>query len=238
MVHVHGAAVSDAAAAAEGSISVRRVNLTATSHEYLAGTTAIGQLMNNVAGFSIASDVHVPVDDELSDSVPVVTIDSFGWYSESSTCPRLMKLDVEGVELKVLEGARETIRACKPVLHVENNRGLEHSKALIDWLNAADYMMFADVGTFTQPHSYLSRGQTDFPISVNMLAVPRGFDMSSYAQSSEWLLDFLTPIDVNQPDLGTYTVRVPIIRGAELEVSHVNDGIIALYMTPVVSTIA
>ena len=235
MVHVHGAAVSDAAAAAEGSISVRRVNLTAPTNEYLSPE---GNLLNNVGGFSIASDVHVPVDDELSDSVPVVTIDSFGWYSESSTCPRLMKLDVEGVELKVLEGARETIRACKPVLHVENNHG-ENSKALIDWLNAEGYSLYFEVDVFQQPLSYSGRyfsTAASVPLSINLLAVPTGFDIASYPQASAWLLDFLTPIDVNQPELSKYVVKVPVIHDPVLSIQKHDDSTVLLQMVPVVKS--
>ena len=53
-------------------------------------------------------------DPELVEYVPLTTIDSFGF-------PRLdvMKIDAEGMDMQVIDGAAETIRRCRPVLYVE-----------------------------------------------------------------------------------------------------------------------
>lgn len=61
-------------------------------------------------------DIGQPIDrDRPTRTVPVVTIDSL-------KIPRLdlLKIDVEGMELDVLEGALETIMRCKPILIVEH----------------------------------------------------------------------------------------------------------------------
>lgn len=49
--------------------------------------------------------------------VDVVTLDSFAF-------PRvdIMKIDVEGMEADVIEGAAETIRRCRPILYVEHTK--------------------------------------------------------------------------------------------------------------------
>lgn len=54
----------------------------------------------------------------LSDgaSVPVKTVDGFGFEGVG-----LIKIDVEGYEPEVLEGARETIARCKPLVVFEDN---------------------------------------------------------------------------------------------------------------------
>jgi hypothetical protein len=54
-------------------------------------------------------------DPARAEFVPLTTIDRFEF-------PRadLMKIDVEGMELQVLEGGAETIRRCRPVLFVEH----------------------------------------------------------------------------------------------------------------------
>jgi FkbM family methyltransferase len=49
-------------------------------------------------------------------SVPIKTVDSFGFEGVG-----LIKIDVEGYEPQVLEGARETIARCKPVVVFEDN---------------------------------------------------------------------------------------------------------------------
>jgi len=52
-----------------------------------------------------------------TDAVPVYTLDGIGL----NRCPTLLKIDVEGMELAVLRGARATIARCRPVLFFENN---------------------------------------------------------------------------------------------------------------------
>ena len=50
----------------------------------------------------------------------------------------LIKVDVEGMECDVLEGARETIARYRPVLFVENNT-VERSPATITFLDSLEY---------------------------------------------------------------------------------------------------
>jgi FkbM family methyltransferase len=53
-------------------------------------------------------------DPDKQEFVDLVTIDSFGF-----TDVRLMKIDVEGMEAKVLAGAEQTIRRCRPLMFIE-----------------------------------------------------------------------------------------------------------------------
>jgi FkbM family methyltransferase len=50
-------------------------------------------------------------------NVPLVTLDSFGLRDVD-----LIKIDVEGAERDVIEGAIETIERCSPILYVEDDR--------------------------------------------------------------------------------------------------------------------
>lgn len=50
--------------------------------------------------------------------------------------PRLIKIDVEGMELPVLYGARKTIERCKPVLYVEF---LDDHEELVKFMRSIDY---------------------------------------------------------------------------------------------------
>jgi FkbM family methyltransferase len=67
------------------------------------------------------------------DKVPLITIDSLNL----KRC-NLLKVDVEGMERKVLLGARETIGRARPLMFVENNTP-ENSGALIQLLIEMDY---------------------------------------------------------------------------------------------------
>lgn len=49
--------------------------------------------------------------------VPVTTLDHH--VEETGIAPRLIKIDVEGAEFDVLEGARETVRRFRPLLAIE-----------------------------------------------------------------------------------------------------------------------
>lgn len=64
-------------------------------------------------------DPYQPLDgtqiEGVREEVQVCTVDSFGLERLD-----LLKLDVEGMELEVLEGAQETIKRCKPVISAEH----------------------------------------------------------------------------------------------------------------------
>jgi FkbM family methyltransferase len=48
--------------------------------------------------------------------VPAISLDNL--CKNLSVCPSVLKIDVEGAELRVLQGARETLRRCKPYLFI------------------------------------------------------------------------------------------------------------------------
>ena len=59
-------------------------------------------------------------------TIPVFPLDDF------QLAPQAIKIDVEGMELKVLHGARETIALHRPLLYVEAHKGAY--KALAGWM--------------------------------------------------------------------------------------------------------
>lgn len=65
--------------------------------------------------------------------VPVVTIDSYEYQDVG-----FMKVDVEGYELEVLQGATETINRCKPIMYLEDDRD-NKSKALRQYIDYLGY---------------------------------------------------------------------------------------------------
>jgi len=85
--------------------------------------------------------------------IPVEPIDAFRLSSV-----RLLKIDVEGMEREVLEGARDTIERCRPLLYVENDRP-EKSEALIALIEELDYgwqehrpMLYSSTNHFKNPN--------------------------------------------------------------------------------------
>src|SRR5262245_16203407 len=68
----------------------------------------------------------LPLGKWNGEEVPVVPLDSY----RLGSC-HLIKIDVEGMEREVLEGARATLAQHRPFLYVENDRA-EKSRELID----------------------------------------------------------------------------------------------------------
>jgi len=84
----------------------------------------------------------------------------------------LIKIDVEGFELRVLEGARGILARSHPVLYVENDR-VAQSRELVEWLFAQGYRLWWHITRAYNPDNFLADkeniyGQTAF---FNMLCL-------------------------------------------------------------------
>lgn len=92
-------------------------------------------------------------------TVPVTTVDLL------KVAPSFVKVDVEGMELQVLQGAERTIREHRPVWCVEADREAVNVK-VIPWLRSHGYRLWWQVPPLGP----------SFPrqVSVNLLAVPEG----------------------------------------------------------------
>ena len=103
------------------------------------------------------------------DLVPQIMLNSVNVTHPFSnrTCPSLIKLDVEGVELGVLKGATEILSAeegvgrCRqrrPVLHLENN-GFDEGVALLEYIFDIGYIPYWDVWPYYNPNNFYSEPQ-------------------------------------------------------------------------------
>ena len=99
---------------------------------------------NNFGGLSLGRHAQ-------GERVPVVTIDSLALPA----C-RFIKADVEGMELQVLKGARETIARCRPVLYVENDRA-DSSPALIAYLLSLGYRLYLASAAAVQSEEFFPK---------------------------------------------------------------------------------
>jgi len=79
------------------------------------------------------------IDEAHQEQVMAVKLDGCGFEHVD-----LIKIDVEGMELKVLEGARVIISRCKPLLLVEHLKS--NTSALQDWLQEVGYTLYSGVG--------------------------------------------------------------------------------------------
>lgn len=104
---------------------------------------------------------------ESGEGVPLATIDGFNFPACS-----FLKIDVEGMELDVLQGADRLIRQHRPVIYVENDRE-EKSAALIRHLDSLGYKLYWHRPPYFNPNNFLGNPQNVFGniISQNMVCI-------------------------------------------------------------------
>jgi FkbM family methyltransferase len=103
-----------------------------------------------------------------ADVVPVRTVDSL----QLGTC-NAIKVDVEGMEIEVLQGARETILRHRPALYVENDRE-ERSAALIELVQSLGYDLYWHTPPLFNAENFAGDAEDIFQgiVSINMICVP------------------------------------------------------------------
>ncbi|HEY3789291.1 MAG TPA: FkbM family methyltransferase [Urbifossiella sp.] len=101
--------------------------------------------------------------------VPLLTIDGL----KLPAC-HFIKIDVEGMEREVLQGAVETIAAFTPILYVENDREAKKQR-LIHFIDGLGYDMYWHAPPLFNPNNYFGNSVNVFGTiaSHNMLCLPR-----------------------------------------------------------------
>jgi hypothetical protein len=122
----------------------------------------------NFGGISMSGSA--PVTDIASVQAPCIRLDNLLQNERVG----LLKIDVEGFELRVLKGSSTLIQRSRPLLYVENDR-IEQSQDLIEWLWAAGYQLWWHTPPLFNPHNFFGVTQNLYGriASFNMLGVPR-----------------------------------------------------------------
>ena len=156
-------------------------------HDLLAHNLAVNGLRNvvlhNAAVGDVPGRISVPVPDYGQAgnfgairmggidgaSIPLETVDGL-----SLDRLALLKADVEGMEVPVLEGAARTIARCRPALYVENDRD-DRSPDLIARIQSFGYRLWWHIVPLYDPAHFAGEAVNVFPgtVSINLLALPR-----------------------------------------------------------------
>lgn len=109
-----------------------------------------------------------------SEQVPVYPLDHF----EIGEC-QFIKIDVEGMELDVLQGAEATIRRARPVLYVEDDREAAHA-ALVAFIEHLGYDMYWHLPPLFSPNNFkgVSENVLASTHSLNLLCLPKELNVS------------------------------------------------------------
>lgn len=117
----------------------------------------------NYAGIGLAD--HQP---KMGVQVQVRTFDDVFGYPRL----KLIKIDVEGMEESVLQGARGCIEQFKPALYLENDRA-DRSERLIELIMGMDYRLWWHLPSLFNPNNFFAESENIFPrvVSLNMLCL-------------------------------------------------------------------
>ncbi|MBI4798270.1 MAG: FkbM family methyltransferase [Desulfarculus sp.] len=117
---------------------------------------------NNFGGLGLGSF-------QSGETMPVMTVDNLGLPK----C-HFLKIDVEGMEQEVLQGAARSIAALSPVLYVENDRP-EKSNDLIRFIDSLGYSMYWHMPPLYNPQNFAGDPENVFGeiVSKNMLCLPK-----------------------------------------------------------------
>jgi len=137
--------------------------------------------------------------------VPLVTLDSMEFLNvfTGKSCPSFMKIDVEQMELHVLQGGRQLISSCRPIIYAENNK-LESSAPLISIIHELDYVPYWHItasynnANYNNEHVDISGGWMD----VNIICIPSE-RLDKLHPRSISMVGFIR-IDVDRPYLHQY----------------------------------
>lgn len=113
----------------------------------------------------------IPLTDGIEgDEVEMIRLDDL----DLQDC-RLIKIDIEGMELDALRGATRLIAECRPVLYVECDRPGK-SEPLIALLKGLSYRVFMHHPPLFSAANFRNRSVNLFPglVSGNLLALPPG----------------------------------------------------------------
>lgn len=166
------------------NLLLNEVNQTVEVFEGAASDNNMDALIETIEGkeeYSSLGDIKYPgLENEraIKDKVKCITLDSL--VKEKQLSPGFLKIDVEGSEYLVMQGARNTLSTFRPVILSEVcEEYLQKSgtsvKAVIQLIQSCKY----DVFDVNNPLSPISRKTAKYPVSTNILCIPKEFKIKS-----------------------------------------------------------
>lgn len=118
-------------------------------------------------GFSTEKEFHGKISLE---SIDVVKLDDFAPVQQLPYLS-LLKIDAEGLDLNVLQGATQTIQRFQPAIFVEIQE--DSAEILFNYLKSLDYVPFWVCTERYQEKNFYSAKQVDYGADANFLALPK-----------------------------------------------------------------
>ncbi|HZP76353.1 MAG TPA: FkbM family methyltransferase [Pseudolabrys sp.] len=116
------------------------------------------------------SAIHLSEESKQGERVPIVTLDSL----DLQAC-RVIKIDTEGMEDKVLDGAQALIKRCRPLIYLENNEA-GASERLAKALDKINYQAWWSISPHYEQNNFYSNFENFWPNVVpatNLICAPK-----------------------------------------------------------------
>lgn len=125
--------------------------------------------LTNFAGLALEDEDTGPASGPAYE-VPLVTVDSLALSAVG-----LLKIDVEGMERQVLDGARETIAAFQPAVFAEAN-SISAGLKILNWCKASGYECLGHLTDAFNPDNFNGEARNIFDDGkeLNLLLLPLG----------------------------------------------------------------
>lgn len=147
--------------------------------------------LHNLASYSLMSSTLSSYASEESDSVVISTLDSL----PVNRCD-FMKIDVEGMEVQVLLGGKQTIAKYNPIIFCECNF-LENGLPIIDWCKENSYQIFGLASAAYNPSNFLVNTENFLGDAAEVMLILVSENRMTTYQS---LLNEVGAIAINGPD--------------------------------------
>ncbi len=129
------------------------------------------------ASFGSVSLLDHPPDGE---SVPLVTLDGLG-----VPC-HVLKIDCEGMEVDVITGGINTIKKCRPILYLENDRPTR-AEQLLTLVLGLDYAIYSHTPPLYNKDNFAGDQEDIFPgiVSANIFCLPNGLPRQRHRDAAD-----------------------------------------------------
>ena len=115
------------------------------------------------------------LEDSKSNFNNLVSIETLDNKFYDSQNLKLLKMDIEGMELHALKGGKNLIERTQPFLYLENDRKGENSRKLIEYIWSLNYKLYLHITRMFKEDNFFKNSKNIFGYqgSFNMLGIPQ-----------------------------------------------------------------
>lgn len=104
------------------------------------------------------------------EQIDVIKLDDFPAVQQLQSLA-LLKIDAEGLDLKILQGAKKTITQLQPAIFIEIK--IDYAPDILEYLTSLDYIAFWAISERYQTNNFYHAERNEFGFDLNFLALPR-----------------------------------------------------------------